>query len=249
MPAAQFRPALLIADLHLSAVRPDALARFLRFMSDAATLSSALYILGDLFEYWPGDDVLSHTGTDSVVEKTVAALGSYAHSGRALHVLHGNRDFLLGEKFLAATGAVLMEDSTIVRLGGVPTLLLHGDALCTGDIAYQTFKAEVRSAAWKSSFLARPLGERHAIMAAYRAESEGLKSTAAPRIMDVDDAAVDAQFVRFAVRRMIHGHTHRHARHIIEVNGERCERWGLPDWYETGGYLAIGRHAPQLRML
>ncbi len=249
MAAARERPALLIADLHLSDDRPEGLARFLRFMSDQAKGSSGLYILGDLFEYWPGDDILSSSAAGSVAARTVNALRAYTSSGRPLHVMHGNRDFLLGAKFLSESGAILLEDFTIVDFAGVPTLLTHGDALCTDDIAYQGFRSEVRSAEWRKDFLARPLTQRHEIMAAYREKSEKTKSTAAARTMDVNDAAVDQQFIRFGVRRMIHGHTHRHAHHTHRVRGNSCDRWVLPDWYVGGGYLAIGENGPQLVML
>ena len=249
MAAARERPALLIADLHLSGDRPDGLARFLRFMSDQAKGSSGLYILGDLFEYWPGDDLLSSSAADSAAAMTVHALRTYTMSGRPLHVMHGNRDFLLGARFLSESGAVLLEDYTIVDLAGVPTLLAHGDTLCTDDIAYQEFRSEVRSAEWKRNFLARPLTQRNEIMAAYRAKSEKSKSTAPARIMDVNDAAVDEQFVRFGVRHMIHGHTHRHAHHTHQVRGNSFDRWVLPDWYVGGGFLAISDDGPQLVML
>lgn len=250
MPEAPSSPALFISDLHLSSERPDILRRFRRFMSEQAPSSAALYVLGDLFEYWAGDDALPDDDLSGpAAAEVIAAFKAYTASGRSLHLLHGNRDFLLGSGFLSATGADLLPDSTVVEIGGEPTLLLHGDSLCTDDLAYQRFKAEVRSAAWQRAFLGRPLAERHAIMGRYRAESEKTKSGAAEQIMDVNPGAVSGAFRRFGVRRMIHGHTHRHAHHTLVVDGKRCERWVLPDWYERGGYLATENGRPRLVML
>ena len=240
-------PALFISDLHLSGERPDILQRFRRFMSGQAPASRALYILGDLFEYWVGDDALGGED-DPVASEVVAALRAYTTTGRPLHVLHGNRDFLLSGGFLQATGAEFLPDATVVELAGQPTLLLHGDALCTDDLEYQRFKAQVRSSAWQNEFLGRALPERHAIMSGYRARSEQTKRGAPEEIMDVNPGAVSAAFERRGVRQMIHGHTHRHAHHTLVVGGKQCERWVLPDWYERGGYLSIGDRGPRLVM-
>lgn len=237
--------ALFISDLHLSAERPGMLRRFSAFMTEEAASAESLYILGDLFEYWPGDDALEDP-SDAVAATVAEALRRYTASGKPLRLLHGNRDFLLGARFVERTGATLLPDHAIVAVAGEPALLLHGDSLCTDDLAYQEFKSKVRTDAWRREFLAHPLAERHALMARYRAQSENAKSATVARIMDVNAGAVAAAFRQSGVRRMIHGHTHRHACHHPVLDGVTRERWVLPDWYERGGYLAARNGIPEL---
>lgn len=237
--------ALFISDLHLSAERPGMLQRFSAFMANEAAGAGALYVLGDLFEYWPGDDTLDDP-SDAVAAAVAEALQRFTASGRPLHLLHGNRDFLLGARFAERTGATLLPDHAVVNLAGEPALLLHGDSLCTDDLAYQEFKSKIRTDAWRREFLAQPLAERHALMARYRAQSENAKSATAARIMDVNAGAVAAAFRQSGVRRMIHGHTHRHARHELAIDDVARERWVLPDWYARGGYLAVRSGTPEL---
>lgn len=224
---------LFISDLHLTAERPAACARFLRFLDKTAQNAEALYILGDFFEAWVGDDALA----DPFHAQVAAALQQLVARGVQLFVMHGNRDFLLGEDFTQATGANLLQEPHVVTLYGQPTLLLHGDTLCTDDLDYQRFRRLVRDPAWQAGFLARPSAERVALARQLRAQSERVKGNKRPEIMDVNPEAVRAAFRRHGVQRMIHGHTHRPAHHRLRVDAQACERWVLPDWYDTGGYL------------
>ncbi len=225
---------LFISDLHLSPERPGAAALFRRFLERQAIHADALYILGDLFEAWVGDDDLASPFHADIA----AALKSLAQAGIPVHFLAGNRDFLVGSRLLEAAGLRLLDDPCRVDLYGTPTLLAHGDIWCTDDALYQAFRTQVREPAWRAEFLAKPLAERHALAAALRERSEQAKADKRPDIMDVNvDAVVDA-FRQHAVKRIIHGHTHRPAHHELVVDGRCCERWVLPDWYdERGGYL------------
>jgi UDP-2,3-diacylglucosamine hydrolase len=225
---------LLISDLHLHAGRPETTRLFHAFLRDVAPAANALHILGDLFEYWAGDDDLDEPFNREIC----AALRGLAQRGVHLTFLHGNRDFLIGAGFAAAAGATLVDEPVVLELGGHRTLLLHGDVLCTDDLAYQQFRAQVRNPQWQQQFLALPLAARKRKIEEVREFSEQQKQTKATEIMDVNDAAVHAAFRSHAVARMIHGHTHRPARHELVVDGRPCERWVLPDWYASGGYLA-----------
>ena len=223
---------LFISDLHLDPARPEATARFHRFLEGALPGADALYILGDLFEYWVGDDSLKLDFPRSIAS-------SLHHTSRLLPVffMHGNRDFLAAEGFARATGAKLLDDPTRIDLYGRPTVLLHGDTLCTDDVAYQRFRAQVHDPAWQRTTLARPLSERLAMAEHLRGESEGAKQGKSMEIMDVAPAAVERAFEDCGCELMIHGHTHRPGRHVHRVAGRDRERWVLPDWYGRGGYL------------
>ena len=224
---------LFISDLHLTAERPAANARFFRFLSEVAPAAEALYILGDFFEAWVGDDALA----DPFHAQVAAALHRLVSRGVRLYVMHGNRDFLMGEAFTRATGASLLTEPCVVYLYGRPTLLLHGDVLCTDDHDYQQFRRLVRDPDWQAGFLARPLAERVALARELRSRSEQVKADKRPEIMDANPEAVLDAFRQHGVRRMIHGHTHRPAHHRLMVDDRACERWVLPDWYDSGGYL------------
>lgn len=240
-------PALFISDLHLTEERPAANERFIRFIEEEARSAEALYILGDFFEYWIGDDDLGEPFNAVIA----GLLRELSRGGVALYLMHGNRDLLIGERFCAATGARLLEDPTIAELGGEPTLLMHGDTLCTDDLDYQAWRRQARSPAFQAAFLAKPLAERRAAALAMREKSrqvveEKMRATMsadAPDIMDVNDGAVRQALRSHGVRRLIHGHTHRPGRHALEVDGKRCERWVLPDWYGRGGYLEVSGDA------
>lgn len=224
---------LLISDLHLAPDRPEVSCFFFDFLEKTASRAEALYVLGDLFEYWPGDDELA-TPLPAAVAKAFTGL---RQNGVALYLMHGNRDFLLGERFLRASGATLLSDPTLTNLYGTPTLLLHGDTLCTDDTAYLAFRAKVRDPAWQSEFLALPLPQRKAIIEGLRRDNaleKGQKSAAA---MDVNLDAVSAVLRQYHYPRLIHGHTHRPALHVHNIDGRRCERWVLGDWYEHGSGL------------
>lgn len=230
-------PDLLISDLHLSQERPLIAGRFLQFVKDDAPAAKALYILGDLYDYWVGDDELRAPGADPIASEVVAALHALARGGTAVYVMQGNRDFLLGGDFFSASGAQPLADPSVAEIGGVRTLLMHGDTLCTDDLDYMAWRSTARSAAWQADFLATPIDERRARSRALRIESETRKRAKSAAIMDVNRVAVRQALRRHAVTRLIHGHTHRAGHHELELDGRRCERWVLPDWYETGGYL------------
>jgi UDP-2,3-diacylglucosamine hydrolase len=223
---------ILISDLHLCPARPAINRIFLEFLCGPAAAAEALYILGDLFEYWPGDD-----DDDPFNVSILAALRQLVDGRSRLFVMHGNRDFLFGDRFSAATGAILLPDPTIVNLHGRTTLLMHGDTLCTDDIRYQKFRAEVRSEAWQTHFLAQPLASRRQIVEGLRSDSIQDKTRKTEAIMDVTVAAVESALRTHGCSRLIHGHTHRPALHRHVVDGRHCERWVLADWYANGSYL------------
>jgi UDP-2,3-diacylglucosamine hydrolase len=224
---------LFISDLHLAAERPQITAQFLRFTNDVAVHAGALYILGDLFEYWVGDD-----DRDDPLDAAVATgLAALANRGVRVFLMQGNRDVLLGSVFARRCGATLLDDPVLVQLDGTPTLLTHGDALCTDDADYQRFRAYARDAANQARFLAQPLAARREQMLGMRAQSEASKQQKSETIMDVAPVAVEDLLRRHGYPRLIHGHTHRPGRHTHVVDGHTCERWVLNDWYERGGYL------------
>jgi UDP-2,3-diacylglucosamine hydrolase len=229
---------LYISDLHLSEERPEANERFFRFLEDDATGADALYVLGDLFEYWIGDD-----DVDAPFNAVVAGFfRRLSGAGTRLYFMHGNRDFLVGERFAAATGAALLADPTV--MDGV--LLMHGDTLCTDDADYQAWRRTARDPAWQRDFLAKPLAARRATVEGLREKSKEVIGAKPAEIMDVNEDAVRDALRRHGVSRLVHGHTHRPGVHRLEVDGRRCERWVLPDWYGRGGYLEIAGGKPRL---
>jgi UDP-2,3-diacylglucosamine hydrolase len=228
------KPILFISDLHLSAERPRINQLFFDFLENIAPSAEALYILGDLFEYWAGDDDLAAPLHTDVVQR----LSRLQSLGVPVYLMHGNRDFLIGEAFAKAAGLTLLPDSTLLTLYGVPTLLLHGDTLCTDDTRYLAFRAQVRSTAWQRDFLAKPLAERKMIIEKLRQESEMEKGAKPSEIMDVNPDTVTELLREYGYPQLIHGHTHRPASHQHAVDGHTCTRWVLPDWYESGGYLS-----------
>jgi UDP-2,3-diacylglucosamine hydrolase len=231
-----------ISDLHLAEERPEANERFISFIEGSARSADALYILGDFFEYWIGDDDLGEP-FNAVIAGLLADL---TRRGVPVSLMHGNRDFLLGERFCAATGARLLEDPSLVEIAGVKTLLMHGDTLCTDDLEYQAWRRKARDPAFQAQFLAKTLPERRQAIMGMREKSKQVVQEKTAEIMDVSDDAVRQALRRHGVRRLVHGHTHRPGRHALEVDGERCERWVLPDWYGRGGYLEIGAAGPRL---
>ncbi|MBL0140604.1 MAG: UDP-2,3-diacylglucosamine diphosphatase [Betaproteobacteria bacterium] len=223
---------LFISDLHLAEERPSTADRFARFLAETVPVADALYILGDLFEYWVGDDGLSLD-----FPARIADFLRLAARATPVFFMHGNRDFMVASRFCAETGIRLIPDPTVIDLYGERALLMHGDTLCTGDQAYLAFRAQVRNPAWQAAALVRPLAERVAIARGMRERSEDAKGGKGEAILDVAPEAVEAAFVAADSRLMIHGHTHRPARHEHEAGGRTCIRWVLPDWYEAGGYL------------
>jgi UDP-2,3-diacylglucosamine hydrolase len=230
---------LFISDLHLCRSRPAITRQFEGFLRRAAVQAEALYILGDLFEYWAGDDDLHDVHHQDVI----AALHDLSRTGTRVFFMHGNRDFLLGEDFAQAAGITMLADPTLITLYGRRVLLSHGDELCTDDVAYQAFRRQVRKPAWQQQFLEQPLAARKAQIEALRQRSEQEKSHKAESIMDVNADAVKALLREYDYPELlIHGHTHRPTCHEIEVDGHRCERWVLGDWYEQGSCLRCDDH-------
>jgi UDP-2,3-diacylglucosamine hydrolase len=226
--------ALFISDLHLAESRPQLARLFFDFLDDKVKgKAAALYILGDLFEYWVGDEDIDQPFNRRIVD----AIRVTAGSGVKVFVMHGNRDFLLGKRFCKESGAMLLDDPTLIDLDGTPTLLTHGDAFCTDDLAYQRYRNIVRHPVWQKLLLWLPAAVRRAIAQAIRNRSESDKQTKSDAIMDVNAGAVDGAFKAHGFPRMIHGHTHRPAHHQHTLGGHACERWVLQDWYQTGGYL------------
>lgn len=232
---------LFISDLHLDAERPAVTELFGAFMQKEGTKADALYILGDLFEAWVGDDDPSDTGA-----YVAARIREVADAGVPVFFIRGNRDFLLGDAFARRAGMRILPDPAVVMLYGKPTLLMHGDLLCTGDTAYQAFRAQTRNPAWQAQFLSQPLAARLAFAAQARAASAahqgGMKQndkTQFETLTDVAPATVDATFAQFSIDTMIHGHTHRPAIHDLKVGDHACRRIVLGDWYEQGSVLRV----------
>ena len=261
---------LFISDLHLSADHSGSMAAFQRFIAEFAPQAEALYILGDLFEYWAGDDDLE----DEFHARVIAALRGLAQRGTRVYLLHGNRDLLmnqnighqhprvveaiqkqaekvcfvapgvayesrsfLGKALAEACRATLLHDPTLLDLYGTPTLVSHGDRLCTGDTEYQRYRARVHDADFQRQFLARPLAERKAYIEQLRSRSTLEKQSKDSAIMDVNDAAVAALLREYRYPRLIHGHTHQPDCHQHRVDGHNCERWVLGDWHQQGSAL------------
>jgi UDP-2,3-diacylglucosamine hydrolase len=236
---------LLISDLHLSETRPGISRLFFDFLRGRAVQASDLWILGDLFEYWAGDDDVG----DPFNAQVVSALAQCARGGTRIRVMHGNRDFLMGPGFEAASGAKLVDDPYTAFVSGRTTLLTHGDTLCTDDKEYQAFRRQVRAKDWQDRFLAQSLAERRKQIEALREHSETEKARKPAQIMDVNPKAVESLLRAHAYPRLIHGHTHRTARHEHLVDGRTCERWVLPDWYETGGVLVCDESGCRMERL
>ncbi len=226
---------LFISDLHLDGSRPGITAQFLSFLNREAATAKALYILGDLFEAWIGDD-----DPDPDKRRILAALKTLTAGGVPCFVMHGNRDFLLGKRFCADSGAQLIDDGTVIDLYGRRVLLLHGDTLCTDDPAYQRLRRIVRNPFVQFVLRNLTLRQRQRLAEKMRAGSKAhidAMDKAAPYIMDVNQDAVAATFRRFRVDCMIHGHTHRPAVHRLALDGREATRIVLGDWYEQGSVL------------
>ena len=227
---------LFISDLHLCHTRPAITAQFIQFLQTSATQSQGLYVLGDLFEYWAGDDDIG----DAHHALVVSSFKALADAGTPIYFMHGNRDFLLGDGFADAAGIRLLEEPTLLPLYGKRVLLSHGDTLCTDDTAYQAFRQQVRAPAWQREFLGQPLQVRKDYIEGLRQRSEQEKSYKTESIMDVNAGAVaDMLRAYHYPELLIHGHTHRPGHHLLEIDGHACERWVLGDWYEQGSCLRL----------
>ncbi len=217
---------LFISDLHLCENSPVTTRLFHHFMQHVAPQAEALYILGDLFEYWAGDDDV----TSSFHLEVTRTLRELTTHGIKLFIMHGNRDFLMAEQLAHACNATLLIDPTLLDLYGKPTLLTHGDALCTDDIDYQNFRKQVRSTTWQQQFLAQPLSQRKSQIEEIRQHSKSEKKIKAESIMDVNQHAVHQLFRDHDYPQIIHGHTHRPGHHVYHIDERTCDRWVLGDW-------------------
>ncbi len=233
---------LIVSDLHLSAARPDKLALFHDFIARARGSARALYILGDLFDVWLGDD------DDAAPQAQVLrSLRSLTDAGVALAVSHGNRDFLFGPRFVAATGCTLLGDYATLDLNGERALLMHGDLLCTRDVKYQRFRTVVRNPLVRGIFLAIPLAWRRRIATRTRSGTQASMMHKSSEIMDVEDTTVRQTMLSNDVTLLIHGHTHRRAVHHLDIEGRPCRRIVLGDWYEQDSVLICDEHGQRLR--
>ena len=224
---------LFVSDLHLATERPRIVEQFFSFMRGPAREADALYVLGDLFEYWIGDD----NAEDPLNASVASAFAALAASGTPVSFMHGNRDLLVGREFANRAGAQMLDDPTLIDVHGTRTLLMHGDTLCTDDVEYLKFRAYARDPAQQQRFLAQPLAARRAEVDGLRARNIDAKLGKSAQIMDVNREAVEQTLREHGYPRLIHGHTHRPARHVHVVDGHACERWVLADWYENGSYL------------
>ena len=233
---------LFISDLHLCASRPHINNAFISFLQDTAVKANSLYILGDLFEYWAGDDDID----DLFHQQIITAFRQLADRGIKTYFMHGNRDFLITQNFCQAANITLINDPACIELHGKKILLSHGDALCTDDIAYQAFRLQVRDEKWQAEFLSQPLQIRKQQVEAIRSRSEQEKSQKSALIMDVNPEAVNTLLRQHHFPELlIHGHTHRPSQHSIKLDGHTITRWVLGDWYEQGSYLACDENGCQ----
>lgn len=225
---------LFISDLHLEESRPDITEAFLGFLDEKARSADVLYILGDFFESWIGDD--EHTPLQLQI---ATALRTLSDDGMEIFLMHGNRDFLIGEDFCERAGATLLNDPALVNLYGTRTLLMHGDSLCTADEEYQKFRASMRNPQWQQMILQRPLADRQQMARQLREISMAKNQGKAEAIMDVTPEAVVKEMQHHGVTRLIHGHTHRPAEHALTVNGIAAKRIVLGDWHENVWWLEV----------
>ncbi len=232
---------LFISDLHLHESRPQITRAFFQLLQTQTKDLEALYILGDFFDAWIGDD------DDALLNAQVAGeLKKLSARGTRLFLMHGNRDFLIGNQFATQAGARLIAEGTLINLYGTPTLLLHGDSLCTGDLDYMKFRHQVRSAQWQQQILAQPLSTRRALAAQMREKSQTMNSLKADDILDVTPSEVIRVMQEAGVTRLIHGHTHRPARHALQVKGVPAERIVLGDWHELAWAIHASQHKLEL---
>ena len=222
--------ALFISDLHIDESRPHVLAGLQRLIETEADTVDALYILGDLVEVWVGDD--DDGPTANAVREALTAAARHC----AVQVMHGNRDFLFGQRFAAETGVTLIEDPTVIDVDGQRVLVAHGDAYCTGDAEYQQLRTMLRSPEWQASVLAMSLAERRSLAAGMRAKSIAANENKADNIMDVTPAAAQTALTEADANLLVHGHTHRPGIHDL---GDRCRRIVLGDWGRCGWKLAL----------
>ncbi|MET1256071.1 UDP-2,3-diacylglucosamine diphosphatase [Aliikangiella maris] len=222
----------LISDLHLCETQPHLLDLFSHYMQHIAPKCQTLIVLGDLFEVWVGDD--HHSDFN---QQVIAAFRDFVEHDKKLFIAHGNRDFLLGEQFMVASGAIFIDEPYLCHWNNKSVCLLHGDALCTDDLAYQQFRQMVRNQQWQQNFLSQPLANRLAYAADVRQQSQQQQSEKSMQIMDVNAQAVNDLIQQTQCDWLIHGHTHREGKHQLTINNRPCERIVLSDWGNNGHYL------------
>ncbi len=227
--------ALFISDLHLTVQRPRMLLQFYEFIDTQAAGADVIYILGDLFEYWIGDDAAEQTNNEPIM----LALHNLASSNPNVYFMRGNRDFLVGDGFSAATGVSILEEPAIIELFGIRTLLMHGDSLCTDDVLHQQFRSMVNSQHWRASFLSKPVDQRLKLAKEARLASEQNKQLNPMDIMDVNDVEVVRQMEKYDAQLLIHGHTHRPGIHAVTASADTRYRIVLGDWYQQASVLAV----------
>lgn len=226
------KPILFISDLHLSPERPDIIQLFQKFLTEKQNKISDLYILGDFVEYWLGDDDKAE-GLSAVFD----SLKLFSDNGHNIFLMHGNRDFLMGQDFADRCGCTLLQDPFILDLNSDQILLMHGDTLCTDDTRYQIFRSMVRAPDWQSDFLSKSLEERTLMAQAMREKSKEETKEKSDEIMDVNQQAVEKAFIENNTHMIIHGHTHRPGVHTLDISGATGTRIVLGDWYKKGSYL------------
>lgn len=236
--------ALFLSDLHLDPTRPEGIADFVRFCANDARGAGPVYILGDLFEAWIGDD-----DDDPGLAPVTAALTALTAAGTPCHFMHGNRDFLVGERFADITGCQLLGDFECIDVEGERVLLTHGDLLCSDDVRYQELRRQLRDPAWRADFLGKTLTERRAIAQGLRQMSKSEMAAKTEAIMDVNETTVRETMRRFGVVNLLHGHTHRPAIHRFDLDGAPARRIVLNDWYGPGGFLRWDGDGPRLESL
>ncbi len=215
------------------------------FCAGPARDAAGVYFLGDLFDSWIGDDQLR----EPLADRVALGMRSVANAGVPVGVMSGNRDFLLGERFAEVAGATLLPEQIVINLAGTPTLLLHGDEMCTGDLGYQRFRRFARNPVSQRTFLAFPYTLRRGVASLLRRQSRSTSAAKPESILDVEQRAVEATFRAANVTRIIHGHTHRPAHHHLVIDGRDCERWVLADWYGRGSYLEFDDEGGRTRDL
>lgn len=226
--------ALFISDLHLSGERPAMSELFLAFMQQRVQPGDSLYVLGDLFEVWLGDDAASRDQLAVLKAMRAASL-----RGTRMYFMHGNRDFLAGDTFETMSGCRILADPTVIRLGDEPVLLMHGDTLCTDDHEYQAYRTRVRQPEFLNYFLSMPVEKRREVAEQYRSESERVTRSKPMEIMDASQTEIERTMREHRVACMIHGHTHRQALHEFQLDGAPARRYVLGDWYRTGSVLVF----------
>jgi UDP-2,3-diacylglucosamine hydrolase len=235
---------LFISDLHLSPERPEVTERFLKFLSERAITAEKLYILGDLFDSWIGDD--NHTPLNRTV---ISALQTLNQKGIKVYFQGGNRDFLIGSQFSQATRIELLSDYTVIDLYGTPTLLMHGDLLCSDDAGYLAYREKTHNPEWIKKILKLPLFLRRALVRWIKLRSYFQKKNKEAGIMDVNGNTVEAVMKQYSVSRLIHGHTHRHAIHDFTLDNRPAQRFVLEEWDHGGSVLCWGTKNHQFEPL